>query len=101
MDFVETPGGPPQEVMMWRSFSQFARAVDAAKDSGDDAESPNDHWGSNTHSKVAYEISSVSLETQRIIQALMESLRANGSQIKMSPTNPELLRKGLYLSGQM
>jgi len=98
-DTVELPSGPPQEVMMWRTFSRLARAVDSDAILANKDEKATS-WGDSEASRAALEISSVSLETQRITQALIDSIRANGAKIEMTPTIPELLAPGVYLDGR-
>lgn len=102
VDTVEIVTGPPQEVLMWRTFSRLARSIDANQimNSGGSADSIANDWGSCKEAKIAYEISSVSLETQRVCNALMDSIKANGALIEMSPTDTKLLGIGLYLNPQ-
>jgi hypothetical protein len=103
VDTVEIVTGPPQEVLMWRTFSRLARSIDANQQPTNtdvDEDCVSNDWGSCKDAKIAYEISSVSLETQRVCNALMDSIKANGALIEMSPTDSALLGIGLYLNVQ-
>ena len=64
-DTCEIPGGPVQEVLMWRNFSNFC----ANENKWDDPNATN--------------VSSVSLETQRVLDALMKSIEQNYAVINM------------------
>jgi predicted dehydrogenase len=64
-DVCEMPMGPVQEVLMWRNFSKFCADENKWKD-------PN-----------TKNISFVSLETQRVLDALMKSIEENNAMIDM------------------
>ena len=67
-DMMEAPDGPVQEVLMWRHFSKYCRATEATG-CWDDVDA-------NT-------VSSISLETQTIVDALMESIANGGNVVKL------------------
>lgn len=86
-DTIECGAGPPQEVMMWRTFSQLCRGIDEAVAVGKLSPTTGGRvaqdigWGDSDASREAIEISSVSLQTQVIVDALMESIHQDGAEI--------------------
>lgn len=65
-DVCEMPMGPVQEVLMWRNFSKYC--------------AEENKWSD----PIAANISSVSLETQRVLDALMQSFEENCGVIDMT-----------------
>ncbi len=93
-DTIEFEAGPPQEVTMWRNFARFSREIDAGvkleRTKRDDetkrgGSGPPETmgWGNSPVVKVAERKANLTLETQRIVSALMESIRSNGEKIYM------------------
>lgn len=69
---VEEFGGVVQEVLMWKAFSRFAKAVD---DKG---------WtGDSEDCREALALSHVSATNQKILDALMASIHQGGAKIEM------------------
>jgi predicted dehydrogenase len=66
-DMVEVPCGSVQEVLMWRNFSKHCRAVE------------RDGW----QAEDANVLSAISLQNQKIVDALMESIEQNGKPIRL------------------
>mmetsp|Transcript_11684 Transcript_11684/g.21844 ORF Transcript_11684/g.21844 Transcript_11684/m.21844 type:complete len:409 (+) Transcript_11684:237-1463(+) len=66
-DVMEVPSGPVQEVLMWRNFSKYCREVE------------NYGWCDGE----ANQVSLTSLENQRIVDALMESMSLDGKAITL------------------
>lgn len=61
----------PQEVRMWQKFAELARVIDNADDS------------SSWSSQEANNFAQMSLQNQRIMDALMASIEANGQSIEL------------------
>jgi hypothetical protein len=66
-DVMEVPSGPVQEVLMWRNFSKYCREVE------------NYGWCDGE----ANQVSITSLENQRIVDALMESISQEGKAVSL------------------
>lgn len=66
-DVMEVPSGPVQEVLMWRNFSKYCREVE------------NYGWCDGE----ANQVSITSLENQRIVDALMESISKDGKVVSL------------------
>lgn len=66
-DVMEVPSGPVQEVLMWRNFSKYCREVE------------NYGWCDGE----ANQVSITSLENQRIVDALMESISLEGKAVSL------------------
>lgn len=64
---VEVPCGPVQEVLMWRNFSKHCRAVESR--------------GWQDHD--ANELSAISVQNQKIVDALMESIAEDGKPVSL------------------
>lgn len=64
-ELMECPSGPVQEVLMWRNFSNFCKTVEL------------NGWNDSE----VMRISSVSVQNQRIVDALMESMSLEGKSV--------------------
>jgi predicted dehydrogenase len=64
-DVMEVPSGPVQEVLMWRNFSRYCREVESRGWCNGEAE----------------QLSVMSIENQRIVDALMKSISEDGKPI--------------------
>jgi len=87
-DTIDCGAGPPQEVILWRNFSRLSRGIDDAvaverlrRQAGGKASASDIGWGASEASKEALELSSVSVQTQVIVDALMESIHEGGVEI--------------------
>lgn len=91
MDFVS---GMSPNLMMWRHFARISQGIDeAVRD--DEIEHG---WGNSRVSREANEISSISLETQRVADALMESIKSGEQkEVFLSSCDPRLLVRGDFL----
>lgn len=63
---VSTSFNPPQEALMWNNFTKFCKSYDE-----------NDE----IRKKEANRLLDISLESQRIVDGLMKSIRQNGAQV--------------------
>lgn len=66
-DVMEVPGGPVQEVLMWRNFSRYCRDIE------------KHGWIEGE----ANDVSCMSLENQRIVDALMQSIAQDGQNVRI------------------
>lgn len=66
-DLTESPSGPVQEVLMWRNFQRYCSIIEAKGWTDDGAEI----------------ISSMSLENQKIMDALMQSIDQEGKVVNL------------------
>lgn len=65
--------GPVQEVLMWRNFERFASAVSVGGWEGD-----------SDDCKQAMALSQVSASNQKLLDALMESIRGSGTKVEVT-----------------
>ncbi len=66
-DLMEAPSGPAQEVLMWRNFQSFCRSVEKTG------------WVNAD----ALDLSNTSLDNQKIVDALVESINLGGTVVTL------------------
>ncbi len=67
-DLIEVPSGPVQEVMMWRNFRKLCKSVE------------ENGWVDDNEAST---LTSISSDTQLIMDALMESIRKDGLLVRL------------------
>eukprot|EP00594_Rhizosolenia_setigera_P011073 CAMPEP_0178968780 /NCGR_PEP_ID=MMETSP0789-20121207/18459_1 /TAXON_ID=3005 /ORGANISM="Rhizosolenia setigera, Strain CCMP 1694" /LENGTH=371 /DNA_ID=CAMNT_0020654777 /DNA_START=101 /DNA_END=1216 /DNA_ORIENTATION=- len=65
-ELIEAPSGPVQEVLMWRNFRTYCKAV-----------------GDGIECRDASTLSNMSVENQRVVDGLMESIKLGGAVINL------------------
>jgi len=69
IDIKEAPSGPVQEVLMWKNFHIFCRSVEKSGWADADADALN--------------ISNMSVDNQKVLDALMESINLGGTAVTL------------------
>mmetsp|Transcript_4061 Transcript_4061/g.6249 ORF Transcript_4061/g.6249 Transcript_4061/m.6249 type:complete len:404 (+) Transcript_4061:76-1287(+) len=72
----ETVAAVSQETLMWRHMSQMCRAMEEESSSSDES--------SMMIQRVSNEMSHMSYETQKVVLAVIESIRKDGAEIDLS-----------------